>query len=155
MELKTANSLAFLTLLILLQISCSKNSSEMKIQDTNFSECYSQNEWDSLKIKNQLIGEWKWKFKRCVSGFELTDNEQDLAIKFYSNGSLDVIRDTAIVQTSAWHIHLNDSPFSDLFEIIEEPNVSELFGNIFICDGKLKMDGAYIDICNNYFEKIN
>lgn len=136
-------------------LACEKMDKSLKppIGQEEIWNCHRDSKWDEIKIKNALIGVWKWEYVAFIwtpeSDGYVTD--QELTIEFKSDSSLIVKQHGQIIQSAEWLILGGDQ---DLFSVDEEPNVPQLFGNIILCNDIVEFNGTYADLSDNYFRKI-
>jgi len=148
MSLKNLLIICTLILPILL-LGCKKDKCPQFSNDDVWA-CYNEKTWDSLQIKNTLIGEWKWACINCSSISEMVDDNRfdGLTIDFNSNNSLEVKEDGQTTQTSTWKVVYGNLGF---FRIDVSPAVDQLDGIILLCDDRLEFQLSQIDLCDNHF----
>jgi len=134
--------------------SCDKADKDLPKSMSKMSKCYNETSWDTTGISNALLGEWEWKYVSCLDFREDASDEtyKGLEVDFKSDNSLIVKENGTITQTSTWKIV---EEHADFFGLEVEPSLPQLRGMIIICDELVVFNNSYIDVCDNYFEKIN
>ena len=145
------HSIFWYLVLPIILLACDKGE-DLPSSQVNMWDCHNQMTWDSLKIKNTLIGEWEWVYISCFWNPEdANDNEfEGLVIEFKSDNTLYVKEKGQITQTSNWKVVDADA---DLFALDVDPSVTQLYGRIFFCDERVGFSTSYIDGCDNYFKR--
>jgi len=75
-------------------LSCEKEDvSQRPISQTDIWNCYNESEWSELKVRNELIGKWKWIYSENFwapdEGWN-TESENTL-IEFSNDSTLNII----------------------------------------------------------------
>jgi len=150
--MKVTNQLIVLLLIVLiLSFACNKGENP-PISQADISDCHHEMTWDSLKISNALIGEWEWEYISCFNNPEGANGDEfkGLTIEFKSGNTLNVKENGQTTQTSNWVV-VNGG--TNWFSIDVDPNVSQLHGQILLCEEIVEFNESYIDVCDNYFKR--
>jgi len=136
-------------------ISCDKEDiSQRPMSQTNIWNCYNDSEWTNLKIRDELIGSWKWIYSESYLAQDKgrnTENENTL-IEFFNDSTLNVIVDGELKNTTKWIVTSKDG---DLYGLKLDSSVTSLlYGRILICGEIVEFNNSYIDGSDNYFERI-
>jgi len=131
--------------------SCNKKE-QPPISHNDVWDCHSKKKWDSLEIKNNLIGSWDLEFMSCfwVSEIISYDDSHFLTNEFRSDNTLEVMENNEIIQNSNWRV-VNSSP--NLFTLEVEPVVAYLKGYVLFCDERVEFNYSYIDLCDHFFKR--
>lgn len=151
-EMKVQFSNPFSALLISISIfliACDKEVNP-PISQGQMWDCHLEMAWDSTTMKENLMGEWDWKYIGCFWNPEDANDDEfkSLSIEFKSNKTLDVKENGQVIQVSNWNVAYVEA---DLMAIDVDPRVAQLEGLILLCDEWLEFNNGYIDGCNNYF----
>ncbi len=141
-----------LLFLCFLVLSCEKKDKPPFSQDEIW-KCHQNSEWNEIKLKNALVGLWNWEYVALSWTPENNQyvTDQELTIEFKSDSSLIVKQHGNIIQLATWKIVGGDP---DLFSLEDDPNVSQLFGRVILCNDIVEFYGSYADISDNYFRRI-
>lgn len=144
-----------------IQISCEKPytadatpKEKPPISLDSMLQCHGQNNWDSARIRNALIGNWQWEYITCYWTPENANGKdyKNLTLEFMQNDSVAVKVNNQIIQLSSWKItQLNDG----YSKLTVNPIVIQLPGKILFCGGHVLFYDSYTDGCDNYFKKVN
>lgn len=153
--MKRIKSILLLLFLGIIINSCSKEKiPERPMSQNDIWACYNNSEWNKLKIREKLIGSWKWIYTECFwfpENAKNTENE-NIQIDFLSDSTLNVIVDGKRMSSTKWTVITEDTKF---YGIELDSNVTHLLsGRIFICDEIVEFNDSYIDGADNYFKKI-
>jgi len=152
MKVRFSNLLGAIPIAIsILLFACNKEENP-PISQGNMWDCYREMTWDTLSLKENLIGRWDWEYIGCFwNPKDANDDEfKGLSIEFVGNNTLDVRVNGELTQTSNWKVVYVDA---DLMAISVEPDVVQLNGLILFCEEWLEFNNGYIDGCNNYFKR--
>ena len=146
---------ALILILTIIFISCNKEEvSQRPMSQTDIWNCYNNSEWTDLKIRNELIGSWKWIYSEnfwTPDKGRNTENENTI-IKFSLDSTLNVIVDGKLQNSTKWTITSKDG---ELYGLELDSTVTTLlFGRILICGKIVEFNNSYIDGSDNYFKKI-
>jgi hypothetical protein len=130
---------------ILFIISCNKT----EINQGEIQNCYYSGSWDSLQVKNAILGEWNWEYISCETGGNNTQYK-GLSIELKSDNSINVKQYGQTVQTSKWKINKIDETHYGIFSV---PTVDQMYGRFLICSDVIGFDLSFVDGCANYFRK--
>jgi hypothetical protein len=112
--------------------------------------CHQTATWDSLTIRNKLLGLWAWEYIQCF-GNPQNGNYEDfkgMTVDFKPNNTVEIRTNGQMVQTSTWTmVNLNDGYFS----IQTSPLVLQLPGRIMFCAERVLFSDSYTDGCDNFF----
>lgn len=140
--------------LFFIGISCEKeNKDEPPMSQTEIWDCYHEQTWDDLAIRDELIGEWQWIYTEASSApnnGQNTENE-NMLVQFYADSTLQVTINGEITKSTTWHVIQKDG---ELFGLEIESSIIELGGRILICDNILEFNYGYLDLSDNYFRKV-
>lgn len=130
--------------------ACCKEKPPVPIYLNDIYQCYYSATWDSLKVKNAVIGEWNWEYISCELG---GNNSQfkGLSIEFKPNMDLNIKQNGKIIQSSTWHISKGSDDLH--YEIYAIPTVDQMYGSFLICNDIIEYNLSYVDGCDNYFRK--
>ncbi len=153
--MKKIKNILFLLFLGIIINSCSKEKiPERPMSQNDIWACYNNSEWNKLKIREKLIGSWKWIYTECFwfpENAKNTENE-NVQIDFLSDSKLNVIINGKLMSSTKWTVIAEDTKF---YGIELDSNVTHLLsGRIFICDEIVEFNDSYIDGADNYFKKI-
>ena len=153
--MKRIKSILLLLFLGIIINSCSKEKiPERPMSQNDIWACYNNSEWNKLKIREKLIGSWKWIYTECFwfpENAKNTENE-NVQIDFLSDSTLNVIVDGKRMSSTKWTVITEDGKF---YGMKLDSHVTQLlYGRIFICDELVEFNDSYIDGCDNYFKKI-
>ena len=115
--------------------------------------CYNQIDWNDNKIRDELIGKWKWIYTESYWAPEKgrnTENE-NTQIEFFNDSTLHVLVGGEIKNTTKWTFIPKDG---ELYGLELDSSVSQLYGRILICGEIIEFNNSYIDGSDNYFERI-
>ena len=149
--MKTVNQLFIMLFVIsFFLLACNKDK-KPPVSQQEMWDCHNEMNWDSVKTKNSLLGEWEWEYIYCYWYPEEAnyDEYKGLVIEFKPDNTLHVKENGQITQTSKWKVVKSGS----LFNIDVEPRVSHLYGMILFCDDRVEFNNSYIDGCDNYFKR--
>ncbi len=139
-------------LILVTIISCGKE--DRPISQTDMWNCHNNSEWTDLKIRDELIGSWKWIYSENFWASDKgrnTENE-NTQIEFLSDSTLNIIIDGEHKGTTKWIITPKDG---DLFGLkLDSPATTLLYGRILICGKIVEFNDSYLDGSDNYFERI-
>ncbi|MFA9388316.1 MAG: hypothetical protein ACERKD_00825 [Prolixibacteraceae bacterium] len=115
--------------------------------------CYNKTEWDSQLIKNKLIGTWNWVYTQSYSSPDngINTEPSNINIRFDNDSILTFIENEKTKFTTRWNVVSKENSY---FEIDTDSTINHIFGRIIICDDHLLFNGSYIDLSDNYFNKI-
>lgn len=138
--------------LILLSVSCKKKNLP-PISQQEMWDCHNQKTWDAIDTRDELIGKWSWEFISCYSDPEngSSTEHEGLTIEFKEDGTLAVTNDGLVTDNILWRVIDGDA---NLYAVIVEPPVSQLYGRILFCDNRVEFNNSYIDVCDNYFIRL-
>ena len=153
--MKRIKSILLLLFLGIIINSCSKEKiPERPMSQNDIWACYNNSEWNKLKIREKLIGSWKWIYTECFwfpENAKNTENE-NIQIDFLSDSTLNVIVDGKLMSSTKWTVITEDTKF---YGIELDSNVIQLLsGRIFICGEIVEFNDSYLDGCDEYFKKI-
>lgn len=136
-------------------LSCDKEDvSQRPMSQTEIWDCYNDLEWKDIKIRNELIGRWKWIYSENYwapdKGWN-TENENTL-IEFLNDSTLNIIVNGELENTTKWIVTPKDG---ELYGLELDSAISTLFyGRILICGETVEFNNSYIDGSDNYFKRI-
>lgn len=135
---------------LLLFNACCKEKPHVPIYLNDIYQCYNSATWDSLKVKNAVIGEWNWEYISCENG---GNNSQfkGLSIEFKPNMDLNIKQNGKIIQTSKWLLTKGNDDFH--YGINAFPLVDPMYGTFLICNDIIEYNLSYVDGCDNYFRR--
>jgi hypothetical protein len=139
-------------LLLVIPLACSKTVNP-PVDHSDLLECYQKENWDTLKMSNALLGEWKWEYVSCF-WFPEEANAEDskgLTVEFKSDHTLLVKQNGVTTQTSAWIIRKGSDTF---YELEVSPFVAQLRGQIISCAPWLEFYDSYVDGCDHFYSKV-
>ena len=106
---------------------------------------------DSSSLAQAPIGKWKWHFIICNG---LTDghytNEDDVEVEFKSEGTYFIKEHDVLTDSSTWQLW---EMGTDIFWLKDTIN-GYFFGKIFLCEDDLLFNQRDVDVCDNYFRRI-
>lgn len=147
-------SLALFLILSLALLACNQeeNFPDPPVSHTEMWNCYQKTSWDSLKIKNALVGEWEWEYIACAWNLKAAsyDEFKELTVEFKPDNTVAVKENGQTIETSSWKVIDGDA---DLFALSVDTKVAPLYGRILICDNRVVFNGSYIDLCDNYYKR--
>jgi len=149
-------NLFFLMMLILFCISCAEEDiSGRPISQSDIWNCYNDSEWSDVKVKDELIGKWKWiyteNFWTPNEGWN-TENENTV-IEFLNDSSLQISVNSVLMGTTKWSVKPQDG---ELYGLELDSTITALLhGRILICGEILEFNNSYIDGSDNFFKKYN
>ena len=145
-------SIGLILTISLLFLGCKKKEDSSSSQ-YNYLQCHQKVSWDSLKIKETLLGEWLWEFSICTWPGCKIDKETNkgISVIFKTNNSLEVKENGRIIRTSQWKVVKQTD---QEYYIDTEPFESMLYGGILFCDKKLAFNASGTDIGCEYFKKM-
>lgn len=152
--MKTISQLIIIVLILpIFLLACNRNEEEINAKWDLFA-CHHDSSWDSLSIQNTLIGEWEWEYVSCFNAPALANGEDfnGLSVEFKSDNTLDVFEDGQLTQTSNWEVEVYDT---DDYGIRMNPAVSQLHGLVLICGERVEFKASIVDVCDNFFVRIN
>ena len=136
-------------------LSCEKEDvSQRPMSQADIWDCYNNSEWSELKIRNELIGKWKWIYSESFwapdKGWN-TENENTL-IEFTNDSTLNISVNGNSEKTTMWIVTPKDG---ELYGLELDSAISTLvYGRILICGEILEFNNSYIDGIDNYFKRI-
>ena len=136
-------------------LSCEKEDVPKRpISQTDIWNCYNDSEWSELRVRNQLIGKWKWIYSENFwapdEGWN-TESENTL-IEFSNDSTLGIIVNGNLENTTKWMVTHKDG---DLYGLEMDSTITTLlYGRILVCGEILIFNNSYIDGSDNYFKKI-
>ncbi|NOZ45546.1 MAG: hypothetical protein GXO79_02070 [Chlorobi bacterium] len=151
------NVIYFLTLLLsLFTFSCIKLDKEPQrpISNSELWNCYNKTEWNENRIRESIIGKWKWIYTYDYwqpDDARYTDNE-NIVIEFFNDSTLNVINNNKFEFSNRWSIRYANE---DFYELKLDTSISFLWGRILICDDIIEFYASYEDLSDNYFKKID
>lgn len=144
----------FLIFTILIFFSCAKNDAFLAppLGLGEMWDCNAKAKFDSIKMRQTLLGEWEWTYVGCAWFPEKANRSENkgLKIKFQANDTLIVFQNDQKMQTSSWKLTNGDA---GLFAISSSPYVDLSLGRIMVCSDILVFNYSYIDGCDNYYTK--
>lgn len=132
--------------------SCEGTEVNNDFNSTDFWIEHHTNSWDSLSIKQNLIGTWKWVYSYCCGEGALSGTRTDienLKVRF-SESRIELIVNNQIVQISNWTLYMKDG---DLYGLDVHPLILQLHGRILFSGNKVLFNNFYIDGADSYFER--
>ena len=151
--------LSFLTPLLLLN-ACVEKANDVKPQTitlpisiSNIWQCHNEVAWDSIKIADKLVGQWRWLYITAGgSKPNFVDSTQNLGlvVDFKKNGVLNVLKNDTLIQTATWKVKKN---FDIYFDVQTEPQIFELNGVILFCSEYVVFNESHKDAYDNYFKR--
>lgn len=138
-------------------ISCNtdENSANPLYDITEMWEAHHSSQWDSLSTANQLIGVWKLIYYDCEICNDPNEQQkagENLIVKFYPDGTLELFQDDALKQQSTWFVKIKDVA---LYGLVVDPPLPQLYGRILFNEDKVLFNNSYIDGGDNFFTKIS
>lgn len=149
------NLLLVLTL-IFFCISCRKEDiSERPMSQNDIWNCYNNLEWTDVKVKDALIGKWKWIYSESYWAPNKGRNteKENTVIEFFSDSTLQILENGELLGTTNWTVNPKDGELYGLE--LDSTITSLLYGRILICGEILEFNDSYIDGSDNYFNKVN
>lgn len=116
--------------------------------EKDFHACYADENWDSLRISNFLVGKWIWKFRFCELGAS-NSVHTDLSIEFISDSTL-IFKTDKEIDTLFWSLY-RDTHVN--YKLSTNKLKSQLHGLIYICEDVLIFNAGSWDGCANYYER--
>ncbi|NPD48210.1 hypothetical protein [Lentimicrobium sp. S6] len=149
-------NIIFVALITLFCLSCDKEEiTERPMSQTDIWNCYNDSEWSDVKIKNALIGKWKWTYTESYWAPEngMNTESENTVIEFFNDSSLQIIENGELTNTAKWTVKPKDG---ELFGLELDSTITTLlYGRILICGVTLECNNSYIDGSDNYFIKID
>lgn len=143
-----------ITLLVFLLggISCKKEV-EPPISQQDIWDCHHERVWDSISVKNTLLGNWELKYGGLYYSIEdETPKEQKARTVEFNDDSISVYNQDGIhIGTSTWKVVDGDP---GLFKLDVKPGIVGLYGQILICDDLVEFNISYISGIDSYFQRI-
>ncbi|HMG16579.1 MAG TPA: hypothetical protein VK590_14075 [Saprospiraceae bacterium] len=136
----------------LFMFSCHKDKpvDPTPIDQNEINQCYYSKSWDSLQVKNAILGVWNWEYIWCELGGNNTQYK-GMSIELKADNSINVKQNGQIVQSSKWKINKLDETH---YGIYPDPGIDQMQGNFIICSDVIGFNLGYVDGCANYFRKI-
>ncbi len=136
-------------------LSCEKEDvSQRPMSQTDIWKCYNNSEWSELKIRNELIGKWKWIYNESFwypNDGRNTESENTV-IEFSNDSTITIIVNGNSEDTTKWMVTPKDG---ELYGLELDSSVTTLlYGRILICGEILEFNNSYIDGSDNYFKRI-
>ncbi|MCF8363371.1 MAG: hypothetical protein K9G70_12195 [Prolixibacteraceae bacterium] len=143
-------------LIIFFCISCDKEEiSNRSMSQVDIWNCYKDSEWSDTKVKDALIGKWKWIYSENFwapdEGWN-TENENTV-IEFLNDSSLQIYVNEELIGTTNWTVKSQDGELYGLE--LDSTITTLLYGRILICRETLEFNNSYIDGSDNYFKRYN
>ncbi len=145
-----------LVALIVFFTSCdTEEISKRPISEADMWNCYKDSEWTDAKIKNALIGKWKWIYSESYWAPDKGNNteNENTVIEFLNDSSLQISVNGEPIGVTNWTIEFKDG---ELYGLLQDSTITTLlYGRILICGETAMFNNSYIDGSDNYFKKIN
>lgn len=125
------------------------------MSQTEIWNCYQDSEWSVVKVKDALIGEWKWIYSEnfWAPNEGLNTEDKNTIIEFLNDSSVQIYVNGNLTGTTNWTVKPKDG---ELFGLELDSTITTLlYGRILICGETLEFNNSYIDGSDNYFQKIN
>ena len=142
--------------LILFCISCDKEDIyERPMSQTDIWNCYNDSEWSDVKIRDALIGKWKWTYSQnyWAQNEGWNTEKENTVIEFFNDSTLQISENGELIGTTNWTVNPKDGELYGLE--LDSTLTTLLYGRILICGETLEFNNSYIDGIDNYFNKIN
>ncbi len=137
-----------------LLFSCDKKEEKQRTVN-GFADCHANAGLDSLTIVKKLQGTWQLKQQSCFWSGEQDLSGQQLFVTFHLN-QYQVSNNGKVIGTGEWGIGKEST--GNFWEMKFPEGIKNgnpyLLGNIFICDNEVLFNYSYIDMCDNYFRKV-
>ena len=102
-------------------------------------------------IGTAILGTWEWTCISCVGRVGPLPNHTGLTMQISPDSTVQLFMDNDLFQTSTWTI---EAATSERFQFQVQPDIEQLDGYILACSDKLVMQNSHIDLCDNFFRKI-
>ncbi len=114
--------------------------------------CHDAYAWDATMISDSLIGEWEWVSMVCpLLPVELyCDSLPNFTVEFISDSTLIVLQNDSLYQTASWEL----SETQGNYQMITNPPIYTLQGNILFCGEIVMFSLSFIDGCDDSFKRI-
>jgi len=148
------HSAVLIFLSLILASACDQQSINPPFAQGDMFDCHKNASWDSAGIANALIGKWEWEYIACYYAPDQANNKeyQGLEIEFKVDNTLDIIENEIKTQTSTWKLVMEDRGW---YGIDANPYVTQLIGRIVLCEDVVEFNKSYIDICDNWFRRMD
>jgi hypothetical protein len=112
-------------------------------------DCFKEQEWDEVKLRDAMVGNWEWEFVSCFWTPEHDSGKTylGLSLEFKGDSTLIVRESGDITQVATWYIEEH----GEWFKMDTDPPIYQLYGFIYICGPKLQFIDSGGDGCDNYF----
>lgn len=141
---------------LIFSIGCGKEVTPQRpISQADMWNCYNSTEWTNLKIRDALIGNWKWIYSESPWAPEKGTNTSDenIFVEFLKDSTFNLTVNGKVQGSTKWHITSKDG---ELYGIELDTFITSLIhGRILICDKTLESNNSYVDGEDNYFSKID
>jgi len=144
-----------MALLIGVLFSCNKDDFPTRpIEDDALKDCYNQTEWSNAKIKEVLIGKWKWVFEENYWAWGKGNNteNENVRIEFFRDSTLNYWVEDSIEFTTKWMV---TPAWGKTYSLLLDSSITKLYGTILLCDDIIVFKGSYGDLSDNYYKKIH
>lgn len=135
--------------------SCVKEDiSQRPMSQTDIWNCYNESEWSQLKVRNELIGKWKWVYNEnywAPDEGRNTESENTL-VEFSNDSTLNIIVKGVSENTTKWVVTPKDGQLYGLE--LDSSITTLLYGRILICGEIVEFNDSYIDGSDNYFRRV-
>ena len=146
-QLFTITTLFLMTFMI---NSCDKKTTN-QIDTKQLWDCNASQNFDSTKLANSIIGNWKWTTHSSeIGGTQNADKV--VTVTFTADGTFAVSENSIIVTSGNWELKIKDSNIYGLD--LDNPSIY-LYGRILLCDNQVLFNSSYIDGSDNLFTRIN
>lgn len=130
--------------------SCLKDEVD-RIDMNQFWNCYSSQNYDSIKLASKLIGAWKWtEYNAALPVTKKAD--KDIILNLTESGTFTVTESSVIITQGNWKLKIADS---NCYELDLDESSSYLHGRILLCDNQILFNASYIDGADNLFVRTN
>ncbi len=123
---------------------CIKNEKVVPLIETDFYECHDNQQWDSAKVHNVLIGRRVWGSVKCPVSGGNSWKENNYQLVFMGNSKLNVYKNNTLEEEAVWSIKGADNRFY----LNTSPFVENAYGIVFLCENKLALVNSWVDGCD-------
>jgi len=114
--------------------------------------CYEEESWSVLKIREQIEGTWEWNNIDCYfSSDELNSSAfSDITIEFKDDSRLIVKNGDRVIEETSWQVF---KVLGRYYALETEPSISYVAGLILICDDQLVFSDSDLGGCDQFYTK--
>lgn len=140
----------FLFNIVLISLTSCTQDELIGYQLDEYYECYEDDNWSVLAIRDALEGEWALDYVDCFNGSINSRESEGITIRFNDDSRV-IVRDNGNeIEQASWQVF---NVFGDYYELETEPFLDYTFGIILICNNQLVFNGSFIDACDQYYSK--